>query len=108
MKRVARKSFSPTTFLEGVNGGKTVVDYQKDHTVFYQEDPADAVFYLKKGKVKLTVVSEQGKEAVVALLGPTDFCGEGCLTGQTVGNSGRNDGLHNCSYREKRNGSGAP
>jgi CRP/FNR family cyclic AMP-dependent transcriptional regulator len=84
MKRAARKPFSPKTFLEGVNGGKTVGDYQKDQSVFIQNDPADAVFYIKKGKVKLTVVSEQGKEAVVALLGPTDFCGEGCLTGQTV------------------------
>jgi CRP/FNR family cyclic AMP-dependent transcriptional regulator len=84
MKRTARISFSPTTFLEGVNGGKTVGDYGKDKPVFSQDDPADAVFYIKKGKVKLTVVSEQGKEAVVALLGPTDFCGEGCLAGQTV------------------------
>jgi CRP-like cAMP-binding protein len=49
-----------------------------------RSDPADAVFYIKQGKVKLTVVSEQGKEAVVALLGPADFCGEGCLAGQAV------------------------
>jgi CRP/FNR family transcriptional regulator, cyclic AMP receptor protein len=84
MKRTARKSFSPKTFLEGVNGGKSVTDYRKDQRVFLQHDPASAIFYIKKGKVKLTVVSEQGKEAVVALLGPTDFCGEGCLTGQTV------------------------
>jgi CRP/FNR family cyclic AMP-dependent transcriptional regulator len=84
MKRAARKSFNPKTFLEGVNGGKTVGDYQKDQHVFIQNDPADAVFYIKQGKVKLTVVSEQGKEAVVALLGPADFCGEGCLAGQTV------------------------
>jgi CRP/FNR family transcriptional regulator, cyclic AMP receptor protein len=84
MKRAARTSFSPTTFLEGVNGGKTVGEYQKDQPVFIQDDPADAVFYIKQGKVKLTVVSEQGKEAVVALLGPADFCGEGCLAGQAV------------------------
>ena len=84
MKRAARRSFSPKTFLEGVNGGKTVADYRKEQPVFLQHDPANAVFYIKKGKVKLTVVSEEGKEAVVALLGPTDFCGEGCLTGQTV------------------------
>jgi CRP/FNR family cyclic AMP-dependent transcriptional regulator len=84
MKRAARTSFNPTTFLEGVNGGKTVRDYQKDQSVFIQNDPADAVFYIKKGKVKLTVVSEQGKEAVVALLNAEDFCGEGCLAGQTV------------------------
>jgi CRP/FNR family cyclic AMP-dependent transcriptional regulator len=84
MKRTARMRFSPTTFLESVNGGKTVADYRKDQPLFFQDDPASAVFYIKKGKVKLTVVSEQGKEAVVALLGPADFCGEGCLTGQTV------------------------
>jgi CRP/FNR family cyclic AMP-dependent transcriptional regulator len=84
MKREARESFSPKTFLEGVNGGKTVAEYQKDATVFFQNDPADAVFYINKGKVKLTVVSEQGKEAVVALLKAEDFCGEGCLAGQTV------------------------
>jgi CRP/FNR family transcriptional regulator, cyclic AMP receptor protein len=50
--------------------------------VFRQGDPADAVFYILKGKVKVTVISEQGKEAVVAVLGPDEFCGEGCLAGQ--------------------------
>ena len=50
--------------------------------VFSQGTPADAVFYILKGKVKVTVLSEQGKEAVVAVLGPDEFCGEGCLTGQ--------------------------
>jgi len=54
----------------------------KDQLVFSQGEPADAVFYIQKGKVKLTVVSEQGKEAVVAVLGPDEFCGEGCLAGQ--------------------------
>ena len=49
--------------------------------VFSQGNSADAVFYIQKGKVKITVVSEQGKEAVVAVLGPDEFCGEGCLTG---------------------------
>ena len=52
-------------------------------TAFSQGSPADAVFYIRKGKVKITVVSEQGKEAVVAIQGPDEFCGEGCLTGQT-------------------------
>jgi CRP/FNR family transcriptional regulator, cyclic AMP receptor protein len=52
--------------------------------VFSQGTPADAVFYIQKGKVKVTVLSEQGKEAVVAVLGPDEFCGEGCLTGQPV------------------------
>jgi hypothetical protein len=53
-------------------------------TVFSQGKPADAVFYIQNGKVKITVVSEQGKEAVVAVLGPDEFCGEGCLNGQPV------------------------
>ena len=59
-----------------------IFKYQKDQTLFSQSSPADAVFYIQKGKVKITVVSEQGKEAVVAILGPDEFCGEGCLTGQ--------------------------
>ena len=57
--------------------------YRTDQIVFSQGDPADAVFYIESGKVKLTVVSEQGKEAVVALLGTNEFFGEGCLAGQT-------------------------
>ena len=56
--------------------------YEKDQTVFLQGDPADAVFYIQKGKAKVTVVSEQGKEAVVAFLGTNEFFGEGCLAGQ--------------------------
>ena len=56
--------------------------YRKDQIVFSQGDPADAVFYIQKGKVKVTVVSDQGKEAVVAILGAGEFCGEGCLAGQ--------------------------
>jgi CRP/FNR family transcriptional regulator, cyclic AMP receptor protein len=55
-----------------------------NQTIFSQGKPADSVFYIQKGKVKVTVVSEQGKEAVVAVLGPDEFCGEGCLTGQPL------------------------
>ena len=58
--------------------------YRMNQKVFSQGTPADAVFYIEKGKVKVTVVSEQGKEAVVAVLGPDEFCGEGCLNGQPV------------------------
>ena len=58
--------------------------YQKDGIVFAQGDVADAVFYLQKGKVKLTVTSEHGKEAIVAILGPGDFFGEGCLNGHPL------------------------
>jgi CRP/FNR family transcriptional regulator, cyclic AMP receptor protein len=75
-------SFDPKTFLSKVNGGHSLSDYRKNETVYAQGDPADSVFYIHKGKAKITVLSEQGKEAVVALLGPGDFFGEGCLAGQ--------------------------
>jgi len=78
----ADRPFDPKEFLATVNGGRTISAYRKDATVFAQGDAADSVFYIQKGKVKVTVLSEQGKEAVVAILGPDEFCGEGCLTGQ--------------------------
>ena len=65
-----------------VGEGRGIGEYHKGEIVFSQGDPADAVFYIQSGKVKLTVVSEQGKEAVVAILGAEEFCGEGCLAGQ--------------------------
>ena len=74
--------FDPKVFLDTENVGRTISRYRKDQKVFSQGNPADAVFYIQSGKVKITVVSEQGKEAVVAILGPDEFCGEGCLTGQ--------------------------
>ncbi len=75
-------SFDPKSFLAKVGEGRSMGRYRKDVIVFAQGDPADAVFYVQKGKVKVTVISEQGKEAVVAILGPDEFCGEGCLAGQ--------------------------
>ena len=78
----ASPSFDPKAFLAKVGEGRSIVKYRKDQTVFSQGEPADAVFYIQKGKVKITVVSVQGKEAVVAILGPDDFFGEGCLTAQ--------------------------
>ncbi len=77
-----RLSFDPKTFLAKVGEGRTIGKYPRDQTVFLQGDPADSVFYIQKGKVKVTVVSEQGKEAVVAMLGASEFFGEGCLAGQ--------------------------
>ena len=74
--------FDPKVFLSKVNGGRAISDYRKDQIVHTQGEPADSVFYIQSGKVKKTVVSEQGKEAVVALLGTGDFFGEGCLAGQ--------------------------
>jgi CRP-like cAMP-binding protein len=76
--------FDPKVFLAKVNGGRTVADYQKGQIVYTQGELADSVFYIQSGKVRNTVVSEQGKEAVVALLGTGDFFGEGCLTGQPL------------------------
>ena len=83
MKREDQE-FDPKVFLAGSGKGKTLVDYGKNDKIFLQGDPADAVFYIQKGKIKLTVVSQQGKEAVVALLGSGDFFGEGCLAGQSM------------------------
>ncbi len=77
-----RPSFDPKSFLAKVGEGRSIGRYRKDEIVFSQGDPADAVFYIESGKVKLTVVSEQGKEAVVAMLGTNEFFGEGCLAGQ--------------------------
>jgi CRP-like cAMP-binding protein len=82
MKRRAKLPFDPKAFLSKVNGGRAISQYREDKVVFRQGDPSDAVFYIQSGKVKTTVVSEQGKEAVVAILDTGDFFGEGCLTGQ--------------------------
>jgi CRP/FNR family transcriptional regulator, cyclic AMP receptor protein len=77
-----RPSFDPKSFLAKVGEGRSIGGYHKDAIVMAQGDPADAVFYIQSGKVKVSVVSEQGKEAVVAMLGTNDFFGEGCLAGQ--------------------------
>jgi CRP/FNR family transcriptional regulator, cyclic AMP receptor protein len=65
------------------NLGRTISRYRKHQAIFTQGDAADCVFYVRKGRVKITVLSERGKEAVVAIFGANEFCGEGCLTGQT-------------------------
>jgi CRP-like cAMP-binding protein len=71
-------------FLSGISRGKTVLEYGADRTIFVQGDPADSVFYLHQGKVKITVTSQQGKEAIVTVLGDNEFFGEGCLAGQPM------------------------
>src|SRR5271169_1326220 len=83
MKRKAKLPFDPKEFLSKVNGGQRIADYRKDQIVFRQGDPSDAVFYIQSGSAKKTVVSEQGKEAVVALLDAGDFFGD-CLAGQAL------------------------
>ncbi|HEU0069580.1 MAG TPA: Crp/Fnr family transcriptional regulator [Nitrospiraceae bacterium] len=77
-------TFNPQTFLNQAGNGKTTLKFPKKQILFSQGDTTDAVFYVQAGKVKLTVVSPQGKEAVIALLEPGSFFGEGCLAGQLV------------------------
>src|SRR5271166_4261795 len=84
MKRKGKLPFDPKRFLAKVGEGKAISKYRKDQIVFSQGQVADAVFYIQQGKVKLTVVSEQGKEAVVAILGPGQFFGEACLNGHPL------------------------
>ena len=84
MARKRTLPFDPQTFLAKVGNGKTSLTSPKKHTIFSQGDAAEAVFYIQAGKVKLTVVSKQGKEAVVAILERGSFFGESCLAGQTV------------------------
>jgi CRP/FNR family cyclic AMP-dependent transcriptional regulator len=77
-----RPPFDPKSFLAKVGEGRSIERFGKDQIVFSQGDPADAVFFIQKGKAKVTVLSEQGKEAVVAIFGMNEFFGEGCLAGQ--------------------------
>ena len=78
--RAAHKSgFHPETFLAKAGLGRAIIEVPKKKVIFSQGEPGDAVFYIQKGKVKLTVVSERGKEATVALLGAEDFIGEDCV-----------------------------
>lgn len=84
MARTRAPQFDPQTFLAKVDRGKVNLKFSKKQTIFSQGDPSDAVFYIQAGAVKLTVVSTQGKEAVVAILGAGSFLGEGCLAGQLV------------------------
>src|SRR5580704_9840028 len=74
--------FDPAEFLETAAAGRVIAGHQKTQIIFAQGDAADSVFYIKTGKIKVTVVSKQGKEAVVAILGADQFLGEGCLIGQ--------------------------
>ena len=84
MNGTGKPPFDPKLFLSKANGGRGISDYRKGEVVFSQGDPADTVFYIQSGRVKKTVVSEQGKEAVVALLAAGDFFGEGCLAGEAL------------------------
>src|ERR1700687_2597555 len=81
-KRLSK--FDPQTFLSTINGGRKIEAVPKKQTIFAQGDSADAVFYIREGKVRLTVVSKIGKEATIGILNEGDFFGEGCLTGQPL------------------------
>jgi CRP/FNR family cyclic AMP-dependent transcriptional regulator len=85
MKQKKQKlPFDPKAFLSKVNGARTISEFRKNQVVYQQGDPANSVFYIQHGEVKNTVVSERGKEAVVAVLGTGDFFGEGYLGGQAL------------------------
>lgn len=84
MKRKRPVRFDFKSFVAGNGNGRTIVQLRERAALFSQGDPADRVFYILKGKIKLTVASAQGKEAVIAVLGPDAFVGEGCLAGQRV------------------------
>ena len=82
MAQKSKSKFNLEAFLAKADGGLTVSKYAKGQAVFAQGDPADALFYIREGRIKISVVSAQGKEAVVAFLKAGDFIGEGCLTGR--------------------------
>jgi CRP/FNR family cyclic AMP-dependent transcriptional regulator len=84
VKKSRKAAFNSKIFLAKLGGGKTISKYQRDQIVFSQGDVGDAVFFIQKGKIKLTVVSERGKEAVVGILGPNHFFGEGCMNGHPL------------------------
>src|ERR1051326_4319032 len=87
-QEIALKNVSPpfdsARFLAKVGGGRSIVKYRKGHKIYTQGEPANAIFYVQKGRVKVTVVSGLGKEAVIAFLGKDEFFGEGCLAGQLL------------------------
>jgi len=76
--------FDPKEFLAKVGEGKSILEFRKDQIVFAQGDPANTVFYIQKGRIKVVVISEQGKEAVVGILEPGQFFGEGCMNGHSL------------------------
>ena len=80
----SQPAFDPREFLAKVGEGKTIVDFRKNEIVFAQGDAANTVFYIQKGRVKVVVLSEQGKEAVVGILEPGQFFGEGCMNGHSL------------------------
>ena len=83
-KSTQKRAFDAQAFLDSAGVARRVVEYRRSRKIYSQGDPATSVMFLQKGRVKLSVVNETGKEAVVAILGPGDFLGEGCLAGQSI------------------------
>jgi CRP-like cAMP-binding protein len=79
-----RRDFDPQAFLATIGEGRKFVLFPRKHTIFAQGDPTDAVFHIQRGKVRLTVVSSDGKEATIGILGDGEFFGEGALAGQAL------------------------
>jgi CRP/FNR family transcriptional regulator, cyclic AMP receptor protein len=102
-----RPPFDPKSFLAKIGEGRTISKYRKNEIVLSQGDPADAVFYVQKGKVKVTVVSDRGKEAVVAILGADEFCGEGADSHGAYRRHG-DDGMHGHVARKNEHHPRAP
>jgi len=84
MRKVSKLAFDAQVFVANVGDGKSVLQFQKGQRIFAQGDRADTVFYIQKGRVKLTVLSDRGKEAVIGILGPGQFFGEGCMNGHKL------------------------
>ena len=84
MAKINQPAFDPKAFLAKVGEGKAIVEYLKDQVVFAQGDVADTIYYIQKGRLKVVVISEQGKEAVVGILEPGQFFGEGCMNGHAL------------------------
>jgi CRP/FNR family cyclic AMP-dependent transcriptional regulator len=84
MRKVSKLAFDAQVFLANLGDGKSVLQFQKGQRIFAQGDRADTVFYIQKGRVKLTVLSDRGKEAVIGILGPGQFFGEGCMNGHKL------------------------
>jgi len=79
-----RPAFNSDTFLATIGDGRTILSVDRKQTIFSQGDPADAIFFVQKGRVRLSVVSQAGKEATIAIVGPGNFFGEGSLAGQLL------------------------
>ncbi|SRR5216684_482846 len=83
-KSTQKRAFNAQAFLDSAGVSRKVVEYRRSEKIYSQGEPATSVMYIQKGGVKISVVNEVGKEAVVAILGPADFFGEGCLAGQSI------------------------